>query len=258
MARIELDGVGLTFQVRHQKGLTLKEFLLKRMFLSSKNPRMQVRALCDLALRVGQGERLGIIGHNGAGKSTLLRLLAGIYLPTEGRILVEGKISSLFDISLGFEPEASGWENIAYRSYLQGETPASVRRKKDAIAAFSELGDFLNMPVRYYSAGMMVRLAFSIATAIDPEVLLVDEVLGVGDLSFQNKARERMKEMMARAHLMVMVSHDLEAIEKTCTRAIWMDHGRLVRDGPCAEVSAAYQAAVAQTQSRGAGEGCAA
>ncbi len=248
MARIELDGVGLTFEVRQQKGLTLKEFVLKRMFLSSKNPRMRVRALHDLTLSVGQGERLGIIGHNGAGKSTLLRLLAGIYTPTEGRILVEGKISSLFEISLGFEPDANGWENIAYRSYLQGETPKSVRRKKDAIAEFSELGDFLNMPVRYYSAGMMVRLAFSIATAIDPEILLVDEVLGVGDLAFQNKARDRMKEMMARAHLMVMVSHDLEAIEKTCTRAIWMDHGRIVAGGPCEEVSAAYRAAVTHAQ----------
>jgi ABC-type polysaccharide/polyol phosphate transport system ATPase subunit len=248
MARIELHGVGLTFQVRRKKDLTLKEFLLKRMFLSSKNPRMQVRALCDLHLRVGQGERLGVIGHNGAGKSTLLRLLAGIYLPTEGRIEVEGKVSSLFDISLGFEPEANGWENIAYRSYLQGETPQSVRRKKDAIAAFSELGEFLNMPVRYYSAGMMVRLAFSIATAIEPEILLVDEVLGVGDLAFQNKARERMKEMMARAHLMVMVSHDLDSIEKTCTRAVWMDHGRMVQSGPCAEVIAAYKTAVTHAQ----------
>ncbi len=249
MARIELHGVGLTFQVRRKKDLTLKEFLLKRMFLPSKNPRMEVRALHGLDLHVGQGERLGIIGHNGAGKSTLLRLLAGIYVPTEGRIEVEGKVSSLFDIALGFEPDANGWENIAYRSYLQGETPRSVRGKKDAIAEFSELGEFLNMPVRYYSAGMMVRLAFSIATAIDPEILLVDEVLSVGDLSFQNKARERMKEMMARAHLMVMVSHDLDMIAKTCTRAVWMDHGRMVQSGPCTEVIAAYRAAVDHGQS---------
>ncbi len=124
-----------------------------------------------------------------------------------------------------------------------------MRGKKDAIAEFSELGEFLNMPVRYYSAGMMVRLAFSIATAIDPEILLVDEVLSVGDLSFQNKARERMKEMMARAHLMVMVSHDLDMIAKTCTRAVWMDHGRMVQSGQCTEVIAAYRAAVDHGQS---------
>jgi lipopolysaccharide transport system ATP-binding protein len=248
MARIELERVGLTFRIRQQRILTFKEFVLKRMFLPSRNPHVEVRALHDLTLQVGLGERLGVIGHNGAGKSTLLRLLAGIYTPTEGRIAVEGKISSLFDISLGFEPDANGWENIAYRSYLQGETPASVRRKRDGIAAFSELGEFLNLPVRYYSAGMMVRLAFSIATAIDPEILLVDEVLGVGDLAFQNKARQRMKEMMARAHVMVMVSHDLDAIEKTCTRAIWLNHGQMVSSGPCAEVIAAYRASVARGQ----------
>jgi len=248
MSRIELHEVGLTFRVRHQRGLSLKEFLLKGLFLQSRNPIMEVRALHDLNLEIAQGERVGVIGHNGAGKSTLLRLLAGIYTPTSGKLLVEGRISSLFDIALGFEAEANGWENIAYRSYLQGETPATVRRKRDAIAEFSELGDFLNMPVRYYSAGMMVRLAFSIATAIEPEILLVDEVLSVGDLSFQKKARERMRQMMARAHLMVMVSHDLESIMETCTRAVWMQHGQIVRTGPCAEITAAYRAAVQQQQ----------
>ncbi len=248
MARIELDGVSLTFQVRQERGLTLKEFLLRGMFLQSKNPTMEVRALQDVNLQINQGERVGIIGHNGAGKSTLLRLLAGIYMPTSGRLTVRGRISSLFDIALGFEGEATGWENIAYRSYLQGETPASVRSKKMAIAEFSELGDFLNMPVRYYSAGMLVRLAFSIATSIDPEILLVDEVLSVGDLAFQNKARERMRNMMARAHLMVMVSHDLDSIAQTCTRAIWLHHGQVARTGPCAEVTAAYRASVQQAQ----------
>jgi ABC-type polysaccharide/polyol phosphate transport system ATPase subunit len=248
MARIELDGIGLTFTVRKQRGLTFKEFLLRGMFSRSRNPVMEVRALHDLNIQVGQGERVGIIGHNGAGKSTLLRLLAGIYAPSTGRRVVKGRVSSLFDIHLGFEGEANGWENINYRSYLQGETPASVRRKKKEIAEFSELGEFLNMPVRYYSAGMMVRLAFSIATAIEPEILLVDEVLSVGDLAFQHKARERMRQMMARAHLMVMVSHDLEAVERTCTRAIWMHQGQIVRTGPCPDVIAAYRASVLTAQ----------
>ena len=195
---------------------------------------MEVRALQDINLRIEQGDRVGFIGHNGAGKSTMLKLLAGIYQPTSGRRAVEGRISSLFDIALGFESEANGWENIAYRSYLQGETPTSVRAKKHAIAEFSELGDFLNMPVRYYSAGMMVRLAFSIATAIEPEILLVDEVLSVGDLAFQNKARERMREMMAKAHLMVVVSHDLDSLTEICNRAVWLDHGRVHKTGTCA------------------------
>src|SRR5262245_42513874 len=203
MARIELDAVSLTFRVRRTQGLTLKEFLVGGMFRRSANPIMEVPALRDVTFRLEKGERLGILGHNGAGKSTLLKLLAGIYTPTTGTRTVEGRISSLFDINLGFEAEASGWENIAYRSYLQGETPRTVREKREAIADFSELGDFLKMPVRYYSAGMIVRLAFSIATAIDPEILLIDEVLSVGDLAFQQKARQRMREMMNKAQVIV-------------------------------------------------------
>jgi ABC-type polysaccharide/polyol phosphate transport system ATPase subunit len=244
MARIDLEQVSLTFRVRKERGVRLKDFILKRMFLPSKNPFMEVRALQDVDLRIDQGDRVGIIGHNGAGKSTMLKVLAGIYQPTSGRRTVVGRISSLFDIALGFEGEASGWDNIAYRSYLQGETPRSVRAKRQAIADFSELGDFLNMPVRYYSAGMMVRLAFSIATAIDPEILLVDEVLSVGDLAFQQKARERMREMIARAHLMVLVTHDLEALDQMCNRAVWMDHGRVVLTGLCSDVVTAYKASV--------------
>jgi len=242
MTRIVLENLELTFRVRQHVRLTLKEFLVGQMFRRSRNPVMEVRALAGVSLTVEQGDRLGVIGHNGAGKSTLLKTLAGVYQPTGGRLTVDGRVSSLFDISLGFEPDGSGWENIAYRSYLQGETPRTVQAKKEAIAAFSELGDFLNMPVRYYSAGMLVRLAFSIATAIDPEVLLVDEVLSVGDLAFQQKARERMREMMRKAHLLVMVSHDLEAMEKCCNRAVWMDHGKMVMQGTAAEVAAAYKA----------------
>ncbi len=160
---------------------------------------MEVRALEGINLRVGEGERLGIVGSNGAGKSTLLKLLAGIYPPTAGRREVRGRISSLFEISLGFEADATGWENIAYRGYLQGETPRSIRGKIKPIADFSELGKFLDMPVRYYSAGMMIRLAFSIATAVEPEILIIDEVLAAGDAAFQTKARDRMRNLIARA-----------------------------------------------------------
>jgi ABC-type polysaccharide/polyol phosphate transport system ATPase subunit len=212
------------------------------------NPTMKVHALRDVCLRIREGDRVGIIGHNGAGKSSLLKLLAGIYPPTRGKRIVEGQISSLFDISLGFEQDASGWENIYYRSYLQGETPAGVRSKIQQIADFSELGDFLNMPVRYYSAGMMVRLAFSIATAIEPEILLVDEVLSVGDLAFQEKARQRMRDMMARAQLIVMVSHDLEALCKFCERGVWMDHGQVRMTGEIHETAHAYLRSVQEAQ----------
>lgn len=245
MPCITLDRVSLTFRVRKQEARrTLKEYLVRGLFLRPAAPVMEVRALRDVSLRVERGERVGILGHNGAGKSTLLKLLAGVYEPSRGKVHVEGRISSLFDIALGFEPEATGWENIRYRGYLQGETPRSIDDKLDGIAAFSELGDFLGMPIRYYSAGMLVRLAFAIATAVDPEVLLVDEVLSVGDLAFQDKARRRMREMMARAKLMVVVSHDLESLARLCTRGLWLDRGRVRRDGPIDEVVAAYKDSV--------------
>ncbi len=241
MARIELNDIDLTFRVRRHIRMSLKEFLVGQMFRQSRNPILEVHALSGVNLQVGRGDRVGVIGHNGAGKSTLLKLLAGVYQPTSGTMEVEGKVSSLFDLALGFEQDATGWENISYRSYLQGETPRTVKAKRNAIAEFSELGEFLNTPVRYYSAGMIVRLAFAIATAIDPEILLVDEVLSVGDLAFQEKARQRMRDMVDRAHLMVMVSHDLETLPKVCNRGIWMDHGRMI-EGPIDEVIAAYRA----------------
>jgi ABC-type polysaccharide/polyol phosphate transport system ATPase subunit len=244
MTSIDLENLSLVFRVRQQRGISLKDFIVHRMFRESVNPYMEVRALSNINLSIRQGDRLGIVGHNGAGKSTMLKMLAGIYPPTSGTRRVVGEICSLFELTLGFEPEASGWENIAYRGYLQGETPKSLRSKLAQIAEFSELGEFLDSPVRHYSAGMMVRLAFSVATAIDPEILLVDEVLAAGDLAFQKKARGRMEEMIDRAHLIVMVSHDLEALAKFCNRAIWLDHGQILREGPTDEIIAAYSEAM--------------
>jgi ABC-type polysaccharide/polyol phosphate transport system ATPase subunit len=252
MARIELDKVSLTFRVRQRGRITLKEFLVRQMFRRSVNPMIEVRALQEVSLQLHEGERIGVIGHNGAGKSTLLKVLAGIYPPSGGQRIVEGRISSLFDIALGFEMDATGWENIAYRGYLQGETPHTIRAKMQPIADFTELGDFLDMPVRYYSAGMLVRLAFSIATAIEPEILLVDEVLSVGDMAFQEKARVRMREMIAKAKLIVVVSHDLVNLMQLCDRAIWMDHGRLRQVGPTAEIIDAYTTSVHASQSQAA------
>jgi ABC-type polysaccharide/polyol phosphate transport system ATPase subunit len=244
MARIELNRVSLTFRVRPQGRVTLKEFLVRHLFRKSINPAIEIRALRDINLTISEGERVGIIGPNGAGKSTLLKVLAGIYPPSRGERRVQGRISSLFDIALGFEPEATGWQNIAYRCYLQGESPASVRGKLETIAEFSELGKFLDLPVRYYSAGMLVRLAFSVATAIEPEILLVDEVLSVGDLAFKNKAQERMQQMMAKARLIVVVSHELQALPKLCTTVIWLDRGRIRQVGPAKQVIADYEAEV--------------
>jgi ABC-type polysaccharide/polyol phosphate transport system ATPase subunit len=244
MAKIELRDINLTFRVRQTRKVTLKEYVLKGMFSKRKNPYLEIPALRDITLELHDGDRLGVIGHNGAGKSTLLKLIAGIYPPTSGWRDVRGAISSLFDISLGFELDANGWDNIRYRAYLQGETPQSIAKKIDRVAEYSELGDFLNMPVRYYSAGMLIRLAFSIASAIEPEILLIDEVLAAGDLAFQVKAQQRMKELMSQARLMVLISHGIDELPNYCTKVAWMDHGKIVQVGPAESVVAAYKASV--------------
>ncbi len=241
MPLIQLDNASMIFRVREQYQITLKEYLLRGMFRRRANPVMEVRALQDISLRFGDGDRIGIIGGNGAGKSTLLRLLAGIYAPTRGRRTVRGRISSLFELSLGFEMEASGRQNIIYRGYLQGETPRSIRAKMKEIADFCELGRFLDIPVRFYSAGMQVRLAFSIATTLKPEILLVDEVLSAGDLAFQAKARRRMRDMMSRAKIMVVVSHDLDTLAAVCETGIWLHRGRMRLTGPMQTVIDAYK-----------------
>jgi ABC-type polysaccharide/polyol phosphate transport system ATPase subunit len=242
MKLIELDDVSLRFRVRCQARESLKDYVLHGLFRRRKQSNMlEVKALEHINLEVRQGERVGILGHNGAGKTTMLKLLAGIYPPTSGKRRVAGRVSSLFDISLGFEPDANGWDNIRFRSYLQGETPRSVQRSMQAIADFSELGEFLDMPVRYYSSGMLVRLAFSVATAIEPEILIVDEVLSAGDLSFQAKAEQRMRALISHAQAVVVVSHDLGSLAKMCNRVIWLDHGRIQMSGPADEVIALYE-----------------
>ena len=247
MAKIVLNDISLQFRVRQARKITLKEYVVRRLYRKSVNPVMEVNALRNINLELHDGDRLGIIGHNGAGKSTLLKLMAGVYPATSGTRIVEGDINSLFDIALGFEGDASGWDNIRYRGYLQGETPRTLKPKITAIAEFSELGHFLDMPVRYYSAGMMIRLAFSIASTIQPEILLIDEVLAAGDLSFMLKAQQRMRDLMGQARLMVLISHDLGSISQICSKAAWMDHGRIVRIGAVKEVVDAYTASVHQS-----------
>lgn len=240
MAQMKLDDVSLRFRVRRRGRTTLKEYLVNQMFRQSVNPVMEVKALENVSLTFDPLERYGIIGHNGAGKSTLLRLLGGIYPPTTGTRTVDGRISSLFNLSLGFQMEATGWENIAIRGYLQGETPKSIQSKIQEIAEFSELGDFLEMPIRHYSPGMLVRLAFSVATAIEPEILLIDEILSAGDMAFQAKALNRMTALLDQAQLIVIVSHDTGTLAKLCTKLIWMDHGRVHLIGDTDDVLKAY------------------
>lgn len=240
MAHVTLENLDLTFQVRAKKQISLKEYLLHLHFLGSRHPARSIRALQQINLTLSQGERIGLIGHNGAGKTTLLRTIAGVYPPTRGSCSVEGQISSLFEIHLGFELEATGWDNIMYRGLMMGATPRYLRSKSQEIADFTELGQFLDVAVKYYSAGMLMRLAFAISTAIEPEILLVDECLNVGDRDFQQKAHDRMQSLIERASLFVMVSHDLPSIASLCKRVLWLDHGRIVADGPADEILAAY------------------
>ncbi|MDE3063851.1 MAG: ABC transporter ATP-binding protein [Acidobacteriota bacterium] len=202
-----------------------------------------VRAIDDLSIELRSGDRLGLIGHNGAGKSTLLRVMAGIYPPTAGSIRVEGKAVPLLDISLGMDEQSTGRQNIRLRGLLLGMSDAEIRRKTDEIADFTELGDYLDLPLRTYSSGMRVRLAFAVSTAVDADILLLDEVLGVGDASFQEKAERRLKELHDRSEIVVLAIHSSETIRKTCTKVLWMERGKVRMFGDVTEVVDAYDAA---------------
>lgn len=246
MASIVLDSIDLEYPLRDQQ-ISFKEYLLKGVFRKRLMQRPTVvHALRQLSLKIGVGERVAIVGHNGAGKTTLLRTIAGIYPIKRGSLDVRGSICSLFDIMLGFEPEASGWENVRFRSYLQGATPKEVDAKLDEIGDFTELGDFLKLPVRCYSSGMATRLAFAIATSTEPEILLLDEFFATGDIAFQKKAEARMNAFLDRAKIVIMVGHNLEYLRVNCQRAIWLDHGQLRADGPATDIIQQYIDSTAQ------------
>jgi len=240
MAFIEFDKVNLSYPIRENHGLTLKEFVLRVFTNRHKTGFRHIHALKDVSFSIRDGERVGIIGYNGAGKSTLLRTIAGIYPTASGSRTLEGSICSLFDINIGFETDATGYDNIYYRSFLQGETPATLKEKVATIAEFSELGDFLKIPLRCYSTGMVTRLAFSIATSSDPEILLIDEVFSTGDIVFQRKAEQRMKDFLHRANIVVVVGHNLSFMEDFCQRVIWMHKGSIHKQGPAKEIIAEY------------------
>jgi ABC-type polysaccharide/polyol phosphate transport system ATPase subunit len=242
---IELDRVDVVFPVPSDKGVSLKELLTRRIWRRRRTRMQQVHALRDVSLSIGDGARIGVIGDNGAGKSTLLRTIAGVYPVERGRVEVHGRISSMFDITLGFERESTGWENIRFRSYLLGETPRRLEKKIREIGEFTELGGFLDVPLKCYSAGMVMRLAFAAATSCEPEILLIDEVFGTGDLSFRAKAKQRMEQLMESARIFVMVGHDLPSIASFCKTVVWMEHGRVRMVGPAETVLSAYEGQVA-------------
>jgi lipopolysaccharide transport system ATP-binding protein len=239
---ITLKNVRVEYPIGHED--TLKNWALS-LFRRSRSKRpTTIEALRGVSLEVKPGERLGIIGRNGSGKSTLLRVMGGLFPATSGTAECRGRVGCLISLGQGFDQNATGWENIRLRSLVLGASHAQIRAKRSEIAEFSGLGDFLDVPVRCYSSGMNARLGFSICTAYEPELLLVDEVLGAGDAEFQDRAKARMREMLSRAGLLVMVSHGLPIVEELCTRAICMKQGMIIADGDPATVVSAYRAEV--------------
>ena len=242
--RLQLAGVTVDFPVYSADSRSLKNDLLRkstggRIGRNAGN-RLSVRALEDVNLALGRGDRLGLIGANGSGKTTLLRVLAGVYQPTRGRVRRQGRVASLFDISLGIDPGATGYENIMMRGMFLGLAPAEVRERTDEIAAFTELGDYLAMPVHTYSTGMMLRLAFAVCTCIEPEILLMDEWIGVGDAAFVEKAEGRLQGLVAGAGMLVLASHNPDLLERNCTTGVLLDSGRVRAFGTVGEVLREY------------------
>lgn len=239
MSIIKLEDVNLMFKVWREK--RIKDILIpgsKKFNDFDKDG--TVHAIKNMNLTIKDGERVTIVGHNGAGKSTFLKMVSNIYPPTSGKMTIEGKISSMFELTTGFEMELNGWDNIYLRGLMLGETPESIKSKMIEIAEFSELGGFLNMPVKYYSSGMFVRLAFSVSTAIEPDILLLDEVVGAGDAVFIAKANKRMKDMIDTARIMVLVTHNMEDAVNMGNRCIWIERGNIIMDGNPKEVTKAY------------------
>jgi lipopolysaccharide transport system ATP-binding protein len=243
MALIELNRVCVDFPIFNANNRSLKNTILQsatggKVDFGAKET--IVRSLIDVTFKIEPGERVGLIGHNGAGKSTLLRTLSRVYIPTQGKAKIEGTIGSLVDISLGIDPEATGRENILVRGVLMGLKRSEILARMQEIIEFSELGSFIDMPVRTYSSGMHLRLAFSISTIIRPEILIMDEWLSVGDDSFNQKAAKRLNEMVETSQILVIASHSRGLVEQICTRALWFEHGKLKMDGVAREVCQQY------------------
>ena len=251
-----MQGLHVDFPIYHGSSRSLKQTVLKaaatrvqsrgagRIQQDSRN-RVVVQALRDVSFQLRTGDRLGLVGVNGAGKTTLLRVLAGIYEPVLGRVAIEGTMSALLDPNLGMNGDLTGRENIALRGLYSGLSRAAIRVLEDDVQAFSDLGDFLDLPVRLYSSGMVVRLGFALATAIHPQVLLMDEWLLAGDATFMQRAEARLSGMVKGAEILVLSSHVPSYIEAWCTRVLWLDQGRVRMDGTAPDVLAAYGSALA-------------
>ncbi len=243
MASITTHEASVDFPIFDARSRSLKKTVLGmvggNIAGDSKVPIIQ--ALHDVTVQLDHGDRVGLVGHNGAGKSTLLRLLAGIYEPTRGTAVVQGKVAPVFDLGVGMDPEISGYENILIRGLFLGMTRKQMEARVDDIADFTELGDYLAMPLRTYSTGMRVRLALGVVTSIDPEILLLDEGIGAVDAAFLEKARSRLSDLVERAGLLVFASHSDEFLRQLCTSAIWMEQGQIKQHGSLKDVLVSYK-----------------
>ncbi|GAA3887158.1 ABC transporter ATP-binding protein [Saccharothrix violaceirubra] len=243
MASIEVQGAYVDFPIFDAKSRSLKKQVLGKVGgkIGTDARVPIVEALRDITLSLKEGDRVALVGHNGAGKSTLLRLLSGIYEPTRGSARIVGRVSPVFDLGIGLDPEVSGYENVMIRGLFLGMSRRQMRQRIDDIAEFTELGDYLELPLRTYSAGMRVRLAIGVVTTIDPEILILDEGLGAVDASFIAKARRRLVDLARRSGLLVFASHVDDLLRELCTTGIWMDEGRMIMHGALDEVLAAYK-----------------
>lgn len=244
MTSMHLEDVTVDFPIYNAKSRSLKNQMISLAtggtIGSNSDGHVIIRGLEDVTLSLKEGERLGLVGHNGSGKTTLLRVMSGVYYPSGGRILINGKCTSLINISLGIDPEATGRENIAIRGALLGFKKRDLAMHQKEIEDFSELGNFLDMPVRTYSTGMQLRLAFSISTVIQPEILIMDEWLATGDQGFQEKANERLHDLVNKTKILIIASHSKELLLNNCTRIVWLEHGRVRMDADAETVASAY------------------
>jgi ABC-2 type transport system ATP-binding protein/lipopolysaccharide transport system ATP-binding protein len=238
---IRLENVTVRYRVPRERIDKFKEYIIR--WVQRKIAHESFLALNDVSFSIRKGEVLGLVGHNGAGKSTLLKLVARVLKPTSGRVWVRGRVAPLLELGAGFHAELTGRENIFLNGAILGFTRGQMEAKYQSIVEFAELGDFIDAPMRTYSSGMWARLGFAVSTDIQPDVLIIDEILAVGDEAFQRKSSERIRSFQEKGSTILLVSHNLSAIESMCHRVIWLDHGVVRAEGPAPEIVSAYRSA---------------